>query len=1125
MNRPTRKLIAFSAAAAMLANSPLMCSSAKYVAEQITDKEFESLVEYPDRNVYIENGTAELLDVGQQLVVVDKDGSTKLISLDDAITSGICYASTTMGIYDFIMPTASDYGFNFNDPNFRFGNASGTMIVRGNRGEKLLDIDGNVIAEYHAIKRLSDTYFTVYDMDRKVGVIDVTGKVVIELTDTANNIFLCPDGKKFFIDGKESDYFTDLSGKTISPVYEEAIELVKRDYSISYSVYNWADYNYSANNGISSFYNEPDYNYTLTKYYKIKKDGKYAIIDSDDFKQATDYFDTIDIKPDWNNFEWCEDYLLKGSNQLYDAAGTAISGQYSYAYFDKELNCLGQFSDADNNIKEFSYATMYYHDENGEEQYNYYTGNFKGAEVKFLLHKDENGNYDKLLDDDMNTLLEGDRIDVEEFYIKVTKDDSSAYYNAKLEKLGEYDSINHIGDCYVASVGDKCVIYNKYLDEVLDDNASADMVNIKSETFMDYSTNSPVVYYYIEDNNEVRIFDTDMKLVDTVEFTEEQSYMVCSGYRVFVYDKEYTVALPAGEGFYIQKGEEDGKVVDIEGNLIAEIPSDYSLIVGAGVFYNQVGSELSFYNYKGEFLKKFDSYKQFSPMTALDYTYVINGKDEESGKTASYIYNAKSNEVLYSQVGKYNNIERIGGDYVRTIIYPEDMAADSTEMSYLWTDDHGYRIGLDAIDGTQLIAPMTDITVDVQQYCYAGYASQYERQKAIDTIYSDGIRPNDTGGPYDLPATGNNDSGYFVINSVYLPIKDFDLDFAKSNSFGAAVKMQFDNYIIINDGKWGMAAADGTVLCEPKYTRIYEFADGVAFAEEAEPLTATVKEERYNSESGGYDTVETEQTGKLYKIGLISKDGKEILPPAPSSSSLPINLPERTSIYRYEDTFYVEKRKYTYDESSNPIAYNDNNYIYKGSYYYNDFNKKYGYDSAMQYGDLYIVRKDGKTGVVSASNEVIVPIEFENVLYVPSAEKMVVLRQSKKMKELVSDEPFNTPVAELGDGSKLINMLTAEGRIKAYQLRKTEDPIAFGDPNDDSKVDAKDASLILVAYSKASTGDDDGLTEEQRAVADVNSDSKVDAKDASTVLAYYALVSTATGDIPTLKDFAASNAK
>ena len=71
----------------------------------------------------------------------------------------------------------------------------------------------------------------------------------------------------------------------------------------------------------------------------------------------------------------------------------------------------------------------------------------------------------------------------------------------------------------------------------------------------------------------------------------------------------------------------------------------------------------------------------------------------------------------------------------------------------------------------------------------------------------------------------------------------------------------------------------------------------------------------------------------------------------------------------------------------------------------------------------------------------------------------------------------------------------------------------------DGKVDAKDASTILVAYAKASTGSEDGLTEQQRSVSDVDNDVKVDAKDASSILAYYAMASTASGDVLSLKEY------
>ena len=100
---------------------------------------------------------------------------------------------------------------------------------------------------------------------------------------------------------------------------------------------------------------------------------------------------------------------------------------------------------------------------------------------------------------------------------------------------------------------------------------------------------------------------------------------------------------------------------------------------------------------------------------------------------------------------------------------------------------------------------------------------------------------------------------------------------------------------------------------------------------------------------------------------------------------------------------------------------------------------------------------------------------------------------------------------------------TAEKALRAMsddEIPKAEESdYTLGDVNDDSKVDAKDASLILVEYSKASTGTESGFTESQKLAGEVNGDGKIDAKDASAILAYYAMASTATGDVPTLIEF------
>ncbi|MBR5166375.1 MAG: leucine-rich repeat protein [Ruminococcus sp.] len=97
---------------------------------------------------------------------------------------------------------------------------------------------------------------------------------------------------------------------------------------------------------------------------------------------------------------------------------------------------------------------------------------------------------------------------------------------------------------------------------------------------------------------------------------------------------------------------------------------------------------------------------------------------------------------------------------------------------------------------------------------------------------------------------------------------------------------------------------------------------------------------------------------------------------------------------------------------------------------------------------------------------------------------------------------------KLNDSGELISA-RSDGTLI---FKRVKDAVDLGDANQDGSVDAKDASFILVAYAKASTGSEDGLTDTQREAADVNTDGKVDAKDASAILAYYAYLSTGGSD-------------
>lgn len=79
----------------------------------------------------------------------------------------------------------------------------------------------------------------------------------------------------------------------------------------------------------------------------------------------------------------------------------------------------------------------------------------------------------------------------------------------------------------------------------------------------------------------------------------------------------------------------------------------------------------------------------------------------------------------------------------------------------------------------------------------------------------------------------------------------------------------------------------------------------------------------------------------------------------------------------------------------------------------------------------------------------------------------------------------------------------------------------IGDPNSDGKIDANDATLVLVNYSLLSTGGAILLTDAQQKAADVNEDSKIDASDATMILKYYSYLS--TGGELAIKEFMQQN--
>lgn len=162
---------------------------------------------------------------------------------------------------------------------------------------------------------------------------------------------------------------------------------------------------------------------------------------------------------------------------------------------------------------------------------------------------------------------------------------------------------------------------------------------------------------------------------------------------------------------------------------------------------------------------------------------------------------------------------------------------------------------------------------------------------------------------------------------------------------------------------------------------------------------------------------------------------------------------------------------------------------------------------------LYYIRyktSDGteKSELMSADYEgwmttVFIPV-FDNVqdvyLYTDSFGKVTggykTEESSDGIRIRVNGEPVNATLTVSRDGME-DNEITVQ--VMAGKL---------GDADYDGKIDAKDASLVLVHYSLLSTGGGSAIGKPYELYADYNKDGEIDARDASCILAEYSKLST-----------------
>lgn len=107
-------------------------------------------------------------------------------------------------------------------------------------------------------------------------------------------------------------------------------------------------------------------------------------------------------------------------------------------------------------------------------------------------------------------------------------------------------------------------------------------------------------------------------------------------------------------------------------------------------------------------------------------------------------------------------------------------------------------------------------------------------------------------------------------------------------------------------------------------------------------------------------------------------------------------------------------------------------------------------------------------------------------------------------------DPVNDTMERIGR-TYILNKANILSVLKSY-ASETQSNVTYGDPNGDGKIDANDATFVLIEYAKLSTGGETDLTEEEQSAADINKDGKIDSKDSSVILGYYSYLSTGGKD-------------
>lgn len=730
--------------------------------------------------------------------------------------------------------------------------------------------------------------------------------------------------------------------------------------------------------------------------YIVTVGDKQALM-NEDFEVYTGFYDTF----------------YRHSNSTFDESILAYIYDYYYngyivtlnnkkALIDLEGNYLFNFSD---NVS-FEQCSLYNYDTETTIEQNFWLQ----IQDNTINIYDEQRNLQSSINVD-------DNYNIGYSSLSMTSNDSKILTVDATDNNNEHQSLTY----FITPDGSVLNFSNYNLDYYYD----GDYIMLDNGNFIVKEKETDIIKAIDIEGNTLQEFASEYTKLCKFDNRDNSYFVLSTGSSFSVYDSSLNVIYDNIEGSYVGDSRYNGVGT-------YSVGGHYGILsIKSGVVFEPVYEEISFqdkvYLLQSDNGIKVVSASDFEELYSVPsgYNFVsvtpssiywenmnsritFNGKDTETGESSTIVYNFEKKEVEYQQTGLYDYVSEFINGYAVAYIYSETASDD------LWTSNGNASVGLINIEGNEIISCNENNIIRID----SDYNSVY-------------------------------------INGKYFAFDEIDTEYSSNYGYSVAKRVGDNTYLVLLDGKWGLASPENKILLSPKYERISDFDGGFA------------KIQLYD------------ETG--YHYGAVTINGKIIVDPIKDTCSFDV----------------ADGIVYTRSDYNALKDFKD----YKTTEIMNEFCDKYGYDLAKQEGNFYYVEKNGKAGIVTSENEIVIPIESHEILSFNST-KYSLKNVQERFKDILTDE-YTSKLRKTSDNSYLVNIRNADGKIGIFKISETT---LLGDVNGDNILDASDASSILAEYALMASGEDaiGTFSEAQKKSADVNKDGIIDASDASSVLAYYA---------------------